>query len=60
MTKSFCIRIHSVLETHKICKGITIPLSTKLWESQMGNIWDLLFSNYMYNILIYDYGTENN
>lgn len=23
-------------------------------------IWDLLFSNYMYNILIYDYGTENN
>ncbi|EIY42245.1 hypothetical protein HMPREF1067_04130, partial [Bacteroides fragilis CL03T12C07] len=20
----------------------------------MGNIWDLLFSNYMYNILIYD------
>lgn len=24
------------------------------------NIWDLLFSNYMYNILIYDYGTENN
>ena len=36
------------------------PLSTKLRKSQMGNIWDLLFSNYMYNILIYDYGTENN
>lgn len=23
-------------------------------------IRDLLFSNYMYNILIYDYGTKNN
>lgn len=36
------------------------PLLRKLRKSQMGNIWDLLFSNYMYNILIYDYGTENN
>ena len=36
------------------------PLPTKLRESQRGNIRDSLFSNYMYNILIYDYGTKNN
>ena len=36
------------------------PLLRKLRKSQRGNISDLLFSNYMYNILIYDYETKDN